>query len=64
MYVCTRALSCTQEALQNNLFHHSVRHSPVALFGLDAAETANRFSLVKLPFAKRLTRFGEQDLLI
>lgn len=33
---------------QNNLFHHS----PVALFGLEAAESANKLTLVKLIFLK------------
>lgn len=50
MYVYTHALS--RKSLENNLFHCSVRHSPVALFRLDAAETTNRLTLVKLPLAK------------
>lgn len=52
MYIYTRALSCTQNSLENNLIHHSVRHSPVALFGLDVVEAANRVTRAKLPFAK------------
>lgn len=48
----THALLHAQNSLENNLFHRSVRHSPVALFGLDAAETANRLPLVKLPLTK------------
>lgn len=50
MYVYTHALS--RKSLENNLFHRSVRHSPVALFRLDAAETTNRLTLVKLPLSK------------
>lgn len=47
VYVCIpHAVPNTQNSLENNLFQCSVQN---ALFGLDAAQTTNTLTLVKLP---------------
>lgn len=58
MHICTHLHCPAHKLVENNLCHRSVRHSPVALFGLDVVETANRINLDTLPFAK-VDQIGE-----